>query len=69
MLEVIGKENNDFIVKDSESGNTLKIVDTFAEMFSMWAGRILITADTEKWALTAAQTATGFAASIIMSPA
>ncbi|MDH5783555.1 MAG: formylmethanofuran--tetrahydromethanopterin N-formyltransferase [Candidatus Bathyarchaeota archaeon] len=69
MLEVIGKENNDFIVKDSESGNTLKITDTFAEMFSMWAGRILITADTEKWALTAAQTATGFAASIIMSPA
>jgi len=48
--------------------NTL-IEDTFAEMFSMWAGRVLITADTEKWALTAAQTATGFAASIIMSPA
>jgi len=69
MLEVTGKENNDFIVKDSESGNALKITDTFAEMFSMWAGRILITADTEKWALTAAQTATGFAASIIMSPA
>ena len=69
MLEVRGKENNDFIVKDSESGHILKIVDTFAEMFSMWAGRVLITADTEKWALTAAQTATGFAASIIMSPA
>lgn len=69
MLEVIGKENNDFIVKDSESEHTLKIVDTFAEMFSMWAGRVLITADTEKWALTAARTATGFASSIIMSPA
>ena len=49
--------------------NDVEIEDTFAEMFSMWAGRILITADTEKWALTAAQTATGFAASIIMSPA
>ena len=48
--------------------NTL-IEDTFAEMFPMWAGRILITADNEKWALTAARTATGFAASIIMSPA
>ncbi|MFQ6087204.1 MAG: formylmethanofuran--tetrahydromethanopterin N-formyltransferase [Candidatus Bathyarchaeia archaeon] len=47
----------------------VEIEDTFAEMFSMWAGRVLITADTEKWALTAAQTATGFAASIIMSPA
>jgi len=49
--------------------NDVEIEDTFAEMFSMWAGRILITADTEKWALTAAQTATGFAVSIIMSPA
>jgi formylmethanofuran--tetrahydromethanopterin N-formyltransferase len=35
----------------------------------MIAGRILITADSEKWALTAARTATGFASSIIMSPA
>jgi len=49
--------------------NGVEIEDTFAEMFPMWAGRILITADNEKWALTAARTATGFAASIIMSPA
>lgn len=49
--------------------NGVEIEDTFAEMFSMWAGRVLITADNEKWAQTAAQTATGFAASIIMSPA
>jgi formylmethanofuran--tetrahydromethanopterin N-formyltransferase len=69
MLELIGKEGDDFLVKDSESGKTTRIADTFAEMFSMWAGRTLITADSEKWALTAAQTATGFAASIIMSPA
>jgi len=47
----------------------VEIEDTFAEMFSMWASRILITADNEKWALTAARTTTGFAASIIMSPA
>lgn len=53
----------------AESGNTCEIVDTFAEMFPMWAGRVLITADNEKWALTAARTATGFASSIIMSPA
>ncbi|MCD6164826.1 MAG: formylmethanofuran--tetrahydromethanopterin N-formyltransferase [Candidatus Odinarchaeota archaeon] len=38
-------------------------------MFPMWASRILITADNEKWALTAAQAATGFGTSIIMSPA
>jgi len=49
--------------------NGTEIEDTFAEMFSMWAGRILITADNEKWALTAARTATGFGTSIIMSPA
>jgi formylmethanofuran--tetrahydromethanopterin N-formyltransferase len=35
----------------------------------MWAGRILVTADTEQWALTAATTATGLATSVIMSPA
>ncbi|MFZ0965548.1 MAG: formylmethanofuran--tetrahydromethanopterin N-formyltransferase [Candidatus Bathyarchaeia archaeon] len=50
-------------------GNILKISDTFAEMFPLWAGRILITADSEKWALTAAEIATGFATSVIMSPA
>ncbi|MBE0513253.1 hypothetical protein IBX38_09410, partial [Candidatus Bathyarchaeota archaeon] len=53
----------------SEGGGFCEIDDTFAEMFPMWAGRILVTADNEKWALTAARTATGFAASIIMSPA
>ncbi|MBS7658284.1 MAG: formylmethanofuran--tetrahydromethanopterin N-formyltransferase [Candidatus Bathyarchaeia archaeon] len=41
----------------------------FAEAFPMWASRILITAENEKWALIAAKTATGFASSIIMSPA
>ena len=47
----------------------VEIEDTFAEMFPMWAGRILITAENERWALTAAKTATGFGTSIIMSPA
>ncbi len=32
-------------------------------------GRVLITADSEKWALTAAKVATGFATSVIMAPA
>ncbi|RLI14413.1 MAG: formylmethanofuran--tetrahydromethanopterin N-formyltransferase [Candidatus Hecatellales archaeon] len=35
----------------------------------MWVSRILITAENEKWALTSAEAATGFAVSIIMSPA
>ncbi len=49
--------------------DAVEVEDTFAEMFPMWAGRILITAENEKWALTAAKTATGFGTSIIMSPA
>ncbi len=47
----------------------VEVEDTFAEMFPMWAGRILVTAENEKWASTAAKTATGFGTSIIMSPA
>ncbi|MDH5375151.1 MAG: formylmethanofuran--tetrahydromethanopterin N-formyltransferase [Candidatus Bathyarchaeota archaeon] len=53
----------------AENGNTCEIVDTFAEMFPLWAGRVLITADSERWALAAAATTTGFATSVIMSPA
>ena len=49
--------------------NGADIEDTFAEMFSMWVGRVLITASNEKWAQTAARVSTGFASSIIMSPA
>jgi len=49
--------------------HSVEVQNTFAEMFPMWASRILITADNEKWALTAAKATTGFAASIIMSPA
>jgi len=47
----------------------VEIEDTFAEIFSMWMGRVQITAENERWALTAARAATGFATSIIMSPA
>jgi formylmethanofuran--tetrahydromethanopterin N-formyltransferase len=70
-LEVIkyDKKAEEFVVKHRQTGNISRVVDTFAEMFPMWASRILITAENEKWALTAARTATGFAASIIMSPA
>ncbi|MGP3667923.1 MAG: formylmethanofuran--tetrahydromethanopterin N-formyltransferase [Candidatus Bathyarchaeota archaeon] len=47
----------------------VEVEDTFAEAFPMAAVRILITAEDEYWARTAAQVATGFASSIIMSPA
>ncbi len=47
----------------------VEIEDTFAEAFPMIAGRILITAHNEEWAMNSARSATGFASSIIMSPA
>lgn len=42
-----------------------EIVDTFAEAFKMWAARVIITGASEKWAMAAAQSMTGFATSII----
>ncbi len=70
-LQVVDYDENDksFVVKSPQTDHVLRISDTFAEMFPMWAGRVLITADNEKWAMTAATTATGLATSVIMSPA
>ncbi len=45
--------------------NNVEIEDTFAEAFKMRAARLIITAVDERWAMTAAQTATGFATSVI----
>jgi formylmethanofuran--tetrahydromethanopterin N-formyltransferase len=45
--------------------NGVLIEDTFAEAFTMWGSRIIITAATPKWAKTAANTMTGFATSVI----
>jgi len=45
--------------------NGTLIVDTFAEAFPMTAARVIVTAETEAWALTAAHEATGYAASVI----
>ncbi|MEM2691140.1 MAG: formylmethanofuran--tetrahydromethanopterin N-formyltransferase, partial [Candidatus Bathyarchaeia archaeon] len=72
-LEIAGYDEKDkfgscLIIK-SQRGHTVKVSDTFAEMFPMWTGRVLITADSEKWALIAAEVATGFATSVIMAPA
>jgi formylmethanofuran--tetrahydromethanopterin N-formyltransferase len=70
-LEILNYDDQTktFTVKAPQTGHICKIDDTFAEMFPLWAGRILITADNEKWALTAASVATGFATSVIMAPA
>jgi len=48
---------------------SVEIEDTFAEAFHMIVGRVLITAENERWANLAATSAVGFASSIIMSPA
>ncbi len=45
--------------------NGVPLEDTFAEAFPMTAARLLITAATDGWARTAAQEATGYAASVI----
>ena len=42
-----------------------EIIDTFAEAFEMWGTRVIITGETEKWALAAARAMTGFATSVI----
>jgi formylmethanofuran--tetrahydromethanopterin N-formyltransferase len=45
--------------------NGVPLEDTFAEAFPMTAARLIVTAETPAWALTAGQTATGYAASVI----
>jgi formylmethanofuran--tetrahydromethanopterin N-formyltransferase len=45
--------------------NGVEIENTFAEAFTMWGVRLIVTADSPQWALTAGQVTTGFATSII----
>ena len=45
--------------------NGVEIEDTYAEAFTMWCSRVLITAINEDWALTCARIFTGFAVSTI----
>jgi formylmethanofuran--tetrahydromethanopterin N-formyltransferase len=45
--------------------NNIPIEDTFAEAFPMTAARLIVTAQTPEWALTAGQMTTGYAASVI----
>lgn len=45
--------------------NEVEVEDTFAEAFGMKVAKVIITAVNEKWAMTAAQLATGFGTSII----
>ncbi len=69
-LEILSYDDNEkmFLVK-SPCGNAVKVQDTFAEMFALWVGRVLITAQNEKWAHIAASLTTGFATSVIEATA
>ncbi len=49
--------------------NGVEIEDTFAEAFPIKIARVLITGATRRWAMVAAQEATGFGTSVIMCPA
>lgn len=45
--------------------NGVEVEDTFAEAFKMWGSRVVITASTARWAMTAATVMTGCATSVI----
>ena len=45
--------------------NGVEVEDTFAEAFPMAVARVVITADTSRWARIAAETMTGYATSVI----
>jgi formylmethanofuran--tetrahydromethanopterin N-formyltransferase len=47
------------------SSSEVRIADTFAEAFPMTAARVVITAETQRWAAIAAETMTGYATSVI----
>ncbi len=47
------------------TANGILVDDTFAEAFDMFATGVVITADSEEWAQTAASVMTGFATSVI----
>ena len=42
-----------------------EVVDTFAEAFPMWGSRIVVTAESARWAAEAGRSLTGFATSVI----
>lgn len=48
--------------------NNVPVEDTFAEAFTMYMGRILVTAVTQRWALAAVQEAKGLGVSATMGP-
>ena len=48
--------------------NGVEIETSYAEAFSLWCSRVLVTAKNKRWVQTAASVVTGFGTSIIACP-
>ncbi len=68
-LEIVGYDEKTQMYDVKTQFGIVKVHDTFAEMFPLWAGRVLITAANEKWAEIAASITTGYATSVIAASA
>jgi formylmethanofuran--tetrahydromethanopterin N-formyltransferase len=68
-LEIQGYDDKEKMYLVKTPSGIVKVQDTFAEMFPLWAARVLITAYNDKWALIAANTTTGYATSVIAASA
>ena len=53
-LEIQGYDDKEKMYLVKTPSGTVKVQDTFAEMFPLWAARVLITAYNDKWAQIAA---------------
>jgi formylmethanofuran--tetrahydromethanopterin N-formyltransferase len=68
-LEIQGYDDKEKMYLVKTPSGIVKVQDTFAEMFPLWASRVLITAANEKWAQIAASITTGYATSVIAASA
>lgn len=68
-LEIQGYDDKEKMYLVNTPHGIVKVHDTFAEMFPLWASRVLITAANEKWAEIAASITTGYATSVIAASA
>ena len=68
-LEIQGYDDKEKMYLVKTPSGIVKVQDTFAEMFPLWAARVLITAYNDKWAQIAASTTTGYATSVIAASA
>jgi formylmethanofuran--tetrahydromethanopterin N-formyltransferase len=68
-LEIQGYDESTKMFQVKTAFGVVQVQDTFAEMFPLWAARVLITAYNDKWAQIAASITTGYATSVIAASA